>query len=412
MKYLSFCLILFCNIAFAQSYTDFQPNYRTFKNVNWFLDKIEYKDEELILHFRYIFESNNSFISIYSLNDKNAWVLVNKNDPNQVFKPKKITQLSVENEVKLKELPENENFKFHTKGKKENFTCQIHFQRLPENIKQVNLLEGKNNPIGVGTYFHILDIEIKKIDNTTLGNESIMLQRLQMLKDAYSKKIEKRQTHELDNATFSELEDTNKFFFLIMALPIDDQLGLSSDGITKWQEDIVVAFIGEKYGVLENHTKKIIKEINKILAKYPNNIKIRFTKNQQEANLHIFFGYTHIYLQNNPKMNKAMLNKFMAYFWVEKNAKKAIAKASICVDIHRAQDLTWQKYLIRQNLLHCLGFFKKPIIEKPETILNAKGLPITYFTEADKKLIEYLYHPNLLAQMQSQEILNFLKTMK
>jgi hypothetical protein len=107
-----------------------------------------------------------------------------------------------------------------------------------------------------------------------------------------------------------------------------------------------------------------------------------------------------------------MLNKFMAYFWVEKNAKKVIAKASICVDIHRAQDLTWQKYLIRQNLLHCLGFFKKPIIEKPETILNAKGLPMTYFTEADKMLIEYLYHPNLLPQMQSQEILSFLKTMK
>jgi hypothetical protein len=270
MKYLSFCLILFCNIAFAQSYTDFQPNYRTFKNVNWFLDKIEYKDDELILHFRYIFEYSSSFISIYALNDKNAWVLVNKNDPNQVFKPKKITQLSVENEVKLKELPENETFKFHTKGKKENFTCQIHFQRLPENIQQVNLLEGKNNPIEVGTYFHILDIEIKKPDNTTLGDENIMFERLQKLKDAYSKNKEKRQLHELDNALFSKLEDTNKILFLIMALPIDDEFGSSSDGIAKWQDDIVVAFVGEKYGVLEYHTKKIIKEINKILAKYTN----------------------------------------------------------------------------------------------------------------------------------------------
>lgn len=140
--------------------TDKSPTYEQF-NDQCILDKVEYQADRTIFHFRYRASSYTS-IWLYSPEGEHPWFLKDKiNDAEYNL----IGVYNVRRNNRLTHKEVTGGFVYmnaDSKKEKTYFECEVHFERLPETVSEVDLIEGKGME-GAWNHFHCFDIQINPL---------------------------------------------------------------------------------------------------------------------------------------------------------------------------------------------------------------------------------------------------------
>lgn len=137
--------------------TDANPVYEQF-NSQCILDKVEYQKDRTIFHFRYRASSYTS-IWLYSPEGEHPWFL--KDEIND----KKYNLIGVynvrrNNRLTHKEVTEGYVYlNADSKKEKTYFECEVHFERLPQNVSEVDLIEGEGME-EAWNHFHCFNIQV------------------------------------------------------------------------------------------------------------------------------------------------------------------------------------------------------------------------------------------------------------
>lgn len=137
--------------------TDKNPTYEQF-NDQCILDKVEYQEDRTIFHFRYRASSYTS-IWLYAPGGDHPWFLKDKiNDTEYnligVYNVRRNNRLAYK-EVKGDHVYMNAD----SKKEKTYFECEVHFERLPETVSEVDLVEGKGME-AAWNHFNCFNIQV------------------------------------------------------------------------------------------------------------------------------------------------------------------------------------------------------------------------------------------------------------
>lgn len=158
--------------AFAQSdqaYTDYNPKYRNWRD-DYTIDKIEYTKYRIIFHFRYVSKSGtyNSII-FYPKSGAYPWYLRDK-ETGKRFPLRAIHNVRRNGELMKEQVIGNSYSLRVLDGRGyTTFTCEIHFDRPPSELTQVDLIEGLGQEHNKN-YFNFFDIQLKDKDHPDLGS--------------------------------------------------------------------------------------------------------------------------------------------------------------------------------------------------------------------------------------------------
>lgn len=157
-----FALFVTANLANAQSLVDKHPTYRQHAE-GFFVDKIEYRDNETVVHFRYAGNEYSS-ATFYQPKHNLAWFL--RDESGKVYELKSLKNLAKDGNVLHKEVIEttylSTDWQTSTKSKMEA-TCELHFEKLAAGVKKVDLVEGLGREAW-SNHFNAFDIQVKTQD--------------------------------------------------------------------------------------------------------------------------------------------------------------------------------------------------------------------------------------------------------
>jgi hypothetical protein len=199
LSLLNLILLFNVNLTFAQTqeYTDHKPVYRKWQD-SYILDKIEYTKTSTIFYFRFVCRSGQYTNAIfYEPGGESAWYLRGKSGKNYNLKAvkniRRNSELMVSNLTSKKEYSSLEGFGYTV------FSCEVHFDRLPNSEKSVDFIEG----IGfenAENHFNCFDVILKTWDDKELGkiddskekiqkfeNKRVLLKSLDNILDYFSK---------------------------------------------------------------------------------------------------------------------------------------------------------------------------------------------------------------------------------
>jgi outer membrane protein OmpA-like peptidoglycan-associated protein len=158
-------LLINCNIAFAQSqeYTDYKPVYRKWRN-NYILDKIDYEKSTTIFYFRFVSDSGHR-ATFFEPGHESAWYLKGKNGKD--YKLKAVKNIRMNGELLVSNLTSEKEYQAEGIGYT-TFSCEVHFERLPNTEKVVDLIEGEGY-VDDRYHFNCFEVALKTWDNKELG---------------------------------------------------------------------------------------------------------------------------------------------------------------------------------------------------------------------------------------------------
>lgn len=156
---LSFTFLLVSVWSFAQNIAvDKNPEYRQ-GTKEYFIDQIEYTDSETIINFR-VKSTDFPYLWLNPVGDDDAWVLQDKTS-GEVFGMNKMTDIRRNGKVIQDELGTEEAYFYRKSGaKKIEVTCKVHFDRLPNSITTVDLVEGLGKE-NYSNHFNCFDVTLK-----------------------------------------------------------------------------------------------------------------------------------------------------------------------------------------------------------------------------------------------------------
>lgn len=194
--------------AAPKTYTDYKPVYKQWQK-HYSIDKIEYTEEHTIVHFRCFIRSNSSTsINFYPPQHRDAWLLQKKED-GHYFYLREIRNVSRNGVLMQPKVLKLYNVYASAKGKHTSFSCAIYFERLPEEIKTVDLIEGKGRE-KADNYFNCFDIKLKTWEDEDLGSASDMEQRINTLEEQYTPSLIKTKKKKSKRKALTPLQlDTN-----------------------------------------------------------------------------------------------------------------------------------------------------------------------------------------------------------
>ncbi|GAB4133347.1 MAG: hypothetical protein OHK0045_05160 [Raineya sp.] len=182
LKYI-FTLQIFVLQTFAQTYTDYKPQYKEW-NKDYIIDKIEYTDTRMIVHFRYIARISeldiamgvNQQVDIFGKEHEERWCLENVANPDETFYIIDVKNIRRNGMLKNASIAGNNKLRYEHFKPNEVLTCEIHFKRLPNRVKMAHLLEGKYKKYD-SNHFHAFNIKLKT-ENDDLGSFEDMVLRV------------------------------------------------------------------------------------------------------------------------------------------------------------------------------------------------------------------------------------------
>lgn len=140
--------------------TDANPLYEQF-NSQCILDKVEYQKDRTIFHFRYRASTYTS-IWLYSPEGDHPWFLKDKAN-NKEYNLIGVYNVRKNNRLKHKEVTGNYVYlSADQKKEKTYFECEVHFERLPENVSEVDLIEGRGME-KAWNHFHCFNIKVSPL---------------------------------------------------------------------------------------------------------------------------------------------------------------------------------------------------------------------------------------------------------
>ncbi len=165
--------VLFSDIALAQSvstqeYTDHKPTYRKWQD-SYILDKIEYTKTNTIFYFRFVCRSGQGISAIfYPPGGEYPWYLRHRKSGKsynlQAIKNiRRNSELLVRRLKRRSEYPSLDGFGYTV------FSCEVHFERLPNDVKEVDLIEGRGMEFNQN-HFNCFEVQLKTWDDKSLGD--------------------------------------------------------------------------------------------------------------------------------------------------------------------------------------------------------------------------------------------------
>jgi outer membrane protein OmpA-like peptidoglycan-associated protein len=161
-----FCFFNFSLIAQNIEYTDHKPVYRKWQD-SYILDKIQYTKNSTIFYFRFVCRSGQGISAIfYPPGGEAPWYLKGKSGKNYNLKSvrniRRNSELLVSNLTSKKEFPSLDGFGYTV------FSCEVHFEKLPNSEKKVDLIEGPGHEFDQN-HFNCFDVIMKTQDDKELG---------------------------------------------------------------------------------------------------------------------------------------------------------------------------------------------------------------------------------------------------
>lgn len=174
-KLLLLLLLLFSGttVHALDTFFDYLPKYRKFKS-HYQIDKIEYQEKRTIIHFRFVVQEGGT-ATFYGGNHPNSWYL--RTPPRMrgleiQFKQLEVANIAVNSEVRLSSLVSVPEISYDLK-RGDVVTCQVHFVRIPQYIRMLDMIEGKEGHLDQDK-LNCFDIMIKTKENPLLGKEENM----------------------------------------------------------------------------------------------------------------------------------------------------------------------------------------------------------------------------------------------
>ena len=175
MKYtlLYLALIAFLPLLQAQdkhNYTDHKPQYRKWLD-SYILDKIKYTPTSTIFYFRFVCNNANSGgATFYPPGGEFPWYLKGR-DVNREYDITAVKNIKRDGIV-VKSNVSTEPFHSNPSGPTGHtiFSCEVHFPRLADDMKEADLIEGKGQEFN-RRHFNCFNIKLKTWDDEDLGSE-------------------------------------------------------------------------------------------------------------------------------------------------------------------------------------------------------------------------------------------------
>ncbi len=170
------------NESFAQSqeYSDYKPVYRKWRD-NYILDKIEYTKTTTIFFFRFVCEKGHRAI-FYEPGHESAWYL--KGKAGKSYKLKAVKNIRRNSAMLVSNLTSEKEFLSIDGYDYTTFSCEVHFERLPNTEKIVDLIEGEGYENDEG-HFNCFDVALKTWDNKELGKVEDSKEKIEKFEDKF-----------------------------------------------------------------------------------------------------------------------------------------------------------------------------------------------------------------------------------
>ncbi len=167
-----------------KTHTDHLPSYRKWQD-DYTLDKIEYTKSGTIFYFRFVCKSGKYTNAIfYPPGGEHPWYLKGRN-VRKNFRLKAIK--NVRRNGKLMKSTVRSVYSIPAlEGKGYTvFSCEVHFERLPNDLTQVDLIEGKGQEYNKN-HFNCFNIKLKTSKDKSLGKEKDSNKKLTEFEKKYN----------------------------------------------------------------------------------------------------------------------------------------------------------------------------------------------------------------------------------
>ncbi|WP_052598676.1 OmpA family protein [Aureispira sp. CCB-QB1] len=170
--FLLFLLVTeFASAQTAHNYTDHKPVYRKWLD-SYILDKIEYTPNSTIFYFRFVCDNARSGgATFYPPEGESPWYLRGR-DVKKEFDITAVKNVRRDG-VLIKEDVSTEAFHADPPSKIGHsiFSCEVHFPRLDDDMKEADLIEGRGQEFN-RRHFNCFNIKLKTWNDADLGDET------------------------------------------------------------------------------------------------------------------------------------------------------------------------------------------------------------------------------------------------
>lgn len=185
----------------SHNYTDHKPQYRKWLD-SYILDKIDYTPTSTIFYFRFVCDNERSSgATFYPPNGESPWYLKGR-DVRKEFDITAVKNVRRDG-VLIKANVSTEAFEAEPSSKTGHsiFSCEVHFPRLDDDMKEADLIEGRGQESNK-MHFNCFSIKLKTWNDADLGDEKDS----KKVVDNFEKKYIKPETG--NNSTEIETETT------------------------------------------------------------------------------------------------------------------------------------------------------------------------------------------------------------
>lgn len=194
--------------------------------------------------------------------------------------------------------------------------------------------------------------------------------------------------------TLSELNTIDYFKEIALGFEFGD----ASKITRKWDSDLNVFIGGEPSPELLMELETIQNEINGLAT---DGFKVNVVNDSLQSNYYIFFGRGHDYAELFPYIADQVDSNWglFSLWW---NGQDHFTRGHMYVDMIR-NNPTEQKHILREELTQSLGLAQdSPLYQ--ESMFQIDWTTTTEYAPIDKELIRLLYHPDMNAGMDEDQV--------
>ncbi|MCH2021339.1 MAG: OmpA family protein [Saprospiraceae bacterium] len=194
---LFFIIIITYNQLSAQTstYTDHKPSYRKWQD-DYILDKIAYTADRTIFYFRFVCKSGKYTNAIfYPPGGEHPWYLKGRNVKKN-FYLKELKYIRRNGKLMKSRVRSSAYSVSALEGIGYTvFSCEVHFERLPNDVTTVDLIEGKGQEYNKN-HFNCFNVKLKTWKDKDLGTNKDSEDKVNEFQEKYGVKIKNKEAEE------------------------------------------------------------------------------------------------------------------------------------------------------------------------------------------------------------------------
>ena len=152
----SFFTCLYSQTIDKLPFTEENPKYTIWNSI-YTVEKIEYQLSHIVVTFK-VTHQQTTTPTLYSIDSDNCWFLRDKKG--RTYNLLAIKNVRLNGKLLHKHLLKTTTFEEDPKLKKNELTCELYFERLPDEVETVDLIEGAANEGSMNAY-HAYKIKVR-----------------------------------------------------------------------------------------------------------------------------------------------------------------------------------------------------------------------------------------------------------